>query len=274
MKRKYFYTVEEENFIKTNYPLYGSTYILQKIGIQKKSLDSFIWKNKLKINKNKIIIDLNNKHLCYILGLIWADGCVPIKDRNRITIGMKTADMLNVEWVFAKLGTWRKSIDYKGTIHEIIKFRKSDKEFKNFLLENDYNKKSFMSPTKILSKIPHNNIKYFIRGVFDGDGCFFIKQYSYNKGCSTRAATITSSFDQDWTYMINIMNKLDCNYHIHKTITNKEKNHRGSTFRLSAGDIIKFGNYIYSGDTFGLERKIKKFNEIKKSYKYKKCIKT
>ena len=39
MKRKYFYTNDEENFIKKNYPIHGSAFILNKLNITKKSLE-------------------------------------------------------------------------------------------------------------------------------------------------------------------------------------------------------------------------------------------
>ncbi len=269
--RKYTYTDEESLFIKSNYPISGSKFILDNLDISSKSLDSFIYLNKLKINRFEIDINLNDKYLCYMLGLMWADGDVSESTRSRVSLKLVEDDIKSISNYLYKVCNWKyqlyisKNINFKNT----IRLSYSDKKFKMFLEENDYCNKSKVSPCKIISLIPADNKKYFFRGVVDGDGCFFIKKYESN---TSRMLFITSTYYQDWTYMINICNEIGCNFRIRRIINNKNKNYRSSTFQISSGHIIKFGNYIYS-DFFGLGRKYNKFIEIRDSYKYSKCIK-
>ena len=270
MGLKHSYTKEESNFITTNYPVFGSTYIIKQLNITYNKLNSFIHLNKLKINRNEINIDLKNKYLCYVLGIIWADGTVSHKEIGRIHIKLVKEDIENIEWVFLKLGTWKKILcKGKNSWKDTIRLSKSDKKFKQFLFDNDYDKKSYASPDKILELIPEKNIKYFLRGIFDGDGCFFVKNYERNDG-TKRQAFISSTYEQDWKYMEDICNKINCKFKIKRIINNKQKNYKSSCFAISSGDIIRFGNYIYE-DFFGLDRKYKKFIEIKESYIYLKC---
>ena len=100
---------------------------------------------------------------------------------------------------------------------------------------------------------------YFFLGLIDGDGCFYInkKQYTYQ-------FILSSTYDQDWSYMINLCEKLNISkYRIdHK----KNKNNQSSSFRICRKNDIKIlGYYIYQNfflDQIGLKRKNEKFNEI------------
>ena len=98
---------------------------------------------------------------------------------------------------------------------------------------------------------------------------FFIKKYKTN---ISRLLTITSSYEQNWEYMVELCDKIGCKYYIKRVINNKEKNHTSSVFFISSSYIIKFGSYLYE-DLFGLERKYEKYLEIKNSYINKKYIK-
>lgn len=272
MKRKYDYTQYETAFIIKNYPLYGSKFIFENLkNLTVKSLSSFIFLNKLKIKYEKIKIDTENKYLCYMLGLLWADGTVSLSDRNRFCIKILEDDIINIKDILYKVCDWK----YQLNISKNIKWKNSvrlsytDKNFKNFLIENDYLEKSKISPYKILSKIPDYNKKYFYRGIIDGDGCFFVKKYKTN---ISRLLTITSTYDQNWDYMIELCDKIGCKFYIKKVVNNKEKNHTSSVFIISSSYIVKFGTYLYE-DLFGLERKYYKYLEIKNSYINKKFIK-
>lgn len=214
---------------------------------------------------DKIDIDLDNKYFCYILGIIWADGYLysKHKTKNRIEITMIYDDLKNIEYIFDKVGIWKKYTRIrKNKNHKIqLNFRIINKELYLFLKENDYEIKSKTSPDKIISLIPKYNLKYFIHGLFDGDGCF----YHRNK---TKQCIFTSNYDQNWKFLSNILENISCKYSI-----GKQTSKRGSRsfLRMSSKDILKFGNYIYD-DFFGLERKYKKYLDIKISYNKEKII--
>jgi hypothetical protein len=224
------------------------------------------------MNRNHIDINIDDKYFCYILGLIWADGTVSLGDGNRVSIKMVEDDVNNIYDILFRIYKWKTQVDIpKNDIwKKSVRLSVTDKRFKSFLIDNDYVEKSQKSPTKILSKIPKYNQKYFLRGLFDGDGCFFYKRYKNGAVC--RIASITSSYEQDWSCLTKMLIYINCKFTIRKVINNKDKNHKSSVLTISRSDIIRFGNYLYE-DNFGLKRKYDKYLEIKNSYRYKKCIK-
>jgi hypothetical protein len=211
--------------------------------------------------KNDINIDINCKYFCYVLGILWADGYIYSKNRtkNRVEIALLYDDLIDIEYIFNNVGIWKKyKIIRKNSKHKPqLKFRVTDESLYNFLKENDYDIKSMKSPNKIIEKIPENNRKYFFKGIFDGDGCFYYKN-------NTRQCSITSNYEQDWEYITNLFDNLNCRYSIYKQIS---KSGKRSNIRITSKDIIKFGNYLYDDkEILGLKRKFIKFIEIKKSY--------
>jgi hypothetical protein len=211
-------------------------------------------------------IDLNNKYFCYILGLLWADGYIS-KDR-RIGVTMLYDDLSTLSYIFDKISNkWkyleRERIDNRtGKLyHKTLTIRINDKRLFQFLSDNDYNIKSKTSPDKIIEKLEHNNLKYFIRGYFDGDGNF------YHKG-NIKQCSITSNYQQNWEFMQRILDNLNCRNYLN---LQKSKNGKKSQIRITSKDFIKFGNFIYE-DFFGLKRKYYKFVEMKESYNLRKII--
>jgi len=153
--------------------------------------------------------NIKTPEISYILGILWADGC--ISKRYGVMLWLKEDDIEDIEEVFQYIGEW-------GIYYRQLQNRKKQKclSFSNkiiheFLIENDYDKKSFVSPNKILYKIPDNLKHYFFRGYFDGDGCFFLGKNQYQMN-------ITSSYIQDWSFIDDIMVKLGIkNYKVIRT---------------------------------------------------------
>lgn len=207
---------------------------------------------------NKIEIDIHNKYFCYLLGIIWADGHLE-KNTNRVSISLIDLDIIDIEYIFHKVGKWNRDFcnNEKRNYKNQIRLSISDKYFYDFLSDNDFKEKSIKSPNKIISLMNLDNIKYFIRGVSDGDGCFY-----YNKKNFTRQFVVSSSYYQDWTYLSSIASDMGCKYEVRRVVNSKSKS---SLFRICNISILKFGNFIYD-DFFGLKRKYFKFLEIKESY--------
>jgi hypothetical protein len=113
-----------------------------------------------------------------------------------------------------------------------------------------------LSADKILKVIPNDKIFYFLRGFFDGDG-------SISSGRSN-SLSFTGSYNQDWLWLIDLLNNLKIN--------NKKYKHQssnGSLSRISVYNIencLKFFDYIYPDRVynFGLKRKYDRFIEITK----------
>lgn len=205
-----------------------------------------------------IKIDINDKYFCYILGLLWGDGYLY---KGRVGISMISEDLEKLIYLFNKIGTWRlnrykrKNKNWK----EQLTLRVTDDIFYNFLVSMDYNNKSNTSPYKILKTINENNVKYFIRGLFDADGSFYLNK-------NTRQCIITSNYEQDWTFLSNLYDEKGWKFSINRQ---KSKTGNRSSIRITNKNIIEFSDYIYGDDFFGLERKYLKSIEIKESYNKK-----
>jgi hypothetical protein len=89
----------------------------------------------------------------------------------------------------------------------------------------------------------------------------------YNKN-SQNILNITSSYEQDWVVVENIMKLLDIKYSLRrvKFINKQNKENKMSRIIIQNRDgIIKFCNYIYKNyeiDKMGLKRKFDIFKQI------------
>ena len=276
---------EDIDFLNINYPLYGSEYcciklnktnrqIITKCSLLKiklnKDVKSKKFSNIKKNSKNSVpyetFININSKEISYILGFLWTDGHVRKPYTISTTINIK--DSSDIKNIFDKTGNWSfysyKKYDKRTTKkYDSFTITTSNKNIVNFLIENDYNEKSKLSPDKILSKIPSEYKSYFFRGYSDGDGCFY--KYKNN-----HQYIITSTYEQDWSFMKIILNELKIIFNIKKSNnTNKEgKISKYSQILITnKNDIDIFGDYIYKDniefDNVGLYRKYEKYLDIK-----------
>jgi hypothetical protein len=200
----------------------------------------------------------------YILGLLWADGYVS-KTTNSINLQCLKEDIDYFYPIFQTTGKYnlyykKQSLNNKmsGTINC------SSYHFHSFLKENGYFTKSTSSHKKILSIIPHHLHSYFILGLSDGDGCFYI-----NMKHKLFQWTVTSTYGQEWDGIEEIFSKLNIKYRINRVKTEKGGY---SQFQINGPqNLLKLGEYLYKND-LGLKRKRDKIEMIKlyleeKSYK-------
>lgn len=208
-----------------------------------------------------------NEKSAYLLGFLWADGCIYTKRKYSylIQISIITEDMKYISPILNSLGEW----NYNSYKPKNTKWKEKttaaiySKTLSSYLLNNGFDNKE--NPHSILSTLPEKLHKYFWRGLFDGDGNVGLTLKSYS--CS-----INSSYDQNWKLLEQLCNKLDVKYFIQKRIS---KTGKQSNFRISNRvDIEKFLSYIYDGyesDKLGFHRKYATFLQIcKKNNEYKK----
>jgi len=269
------WTKEEVCFLKKNYKEKKMKYCIDflkktksnvKWMVQKLNL-SYIKNDKFNINHNKIT-NISTPESAYILGFLWADGCIAHnkKYNSCITIlKIASEDMKQIKFLFESIGTW-KYYKRKDKKHwkETISVSTTNPFIYNFLLENDYDKKSLVSPTKILNKIPDNLKSYFFLGFSDGDGCFYTNPNGFCKQYS-----ISGSYEQCWIDLENLMKQLKCSYTIKRIITKNGNKYSHLRF-TNKNSLLSFGEYIYKTtelDNIGLQRKYKKFLEIKEHFR-------
>lgn len=289
------WTEEEINFLVEKYPLNGTRYCAKYLNKDIKSISLKVSRLKLKINKdvrsliysksnkqkwinyekplNKYkfdftnFIDVTTKEVAYTLGFMWGDGYIKrcgISKENLVSVchNLKS-DIDEILYIFEKTGNWNKRNRKRINRKEQTIVSTNNRPFCDYLISKDFNKKSYVSPEKIMDTIPDEYIHYFYLGLSDADGCFYINDKNY-----TYQFSITSTIGQDWSYMINLCNNLKIKYNIH-CVEKENKNgiiNKYSQFRITnTNDIIIFGNFIYkdySINNIGLYRKYLKFKEI------------
>jgi hypothetical protein len=229
-------------------------YNAKDIDIYNKKVMGFKFSNKINY---KLFTENFTKESCYILGLLWADGTVS-KKNNSITIECLKEDVESFHPIFKTVGEFNFYTREREGRRPQSTLNCCSLELSTFLKENDYTNKSFVSPTKILKLIPENLQRYFYLGWSDGDGCFYISDDS-----KTKQYVMSGSYNQDWSMLKSLCDKLNIFYIINKFET--KKGHSYSRFLIARNDgILSFGNFIYGDNNdLGLERKFNKFSSIK-----------
>lgn len=194
-----------------------------------------------------------NEYSSYILGLLWTDGFL-LKNRKTTGITILKEDMLEINWIFNRVGNWYFNDRNRLNKKESRTLTGYNPILLNSLISLDFDKKSYYSPEKIFQLVPEKYLKYLIRGIIDGDGCFYInkKQYTYQ-------LTIASTYEQDWSFYIDFFNKLGFEFKIQRRINKKSKS---SIIRLCQRQKIEdLSKWLYDGyeiDKIGLSRKYNK----------------
>jgi len=268
---------EEIQFLKINYPLKGVKFCSDKLNKSYDKIYSKVAKLKLKVNKetkliNRVQRDNNTRYeysqffdckipeFCYLLGYLWADGHI---HKSGISMEINKDDALIVKSILDYLDIHytlyqrKQSIDSRGVPRNAQYTFGFGINFKLFLESLNYDKKSYISHKKVIEYIPKENLHYWMRGYFDGDGCFY-----FNKNLSLRQGCFSSSYEQDWNYLFLFLVNLEMTPKI--KLSNKKTKSSAIRFTGKKNTII-FGNYIYQGKQFGLDRKYQKYLLIRSS---------
>jgi hypothetical protein len=206
------------------------------------------------MENNKIVFI---KEFIYFLGFLWADGFI---ERNRIGIEILEDDARTIiddisKIDFLKICTMnrhRKDRRPQMTIY-FCNSKMYDTYFSKY-----FTNKSISAPISLLEAMPSELRRYFYLGLIDGDGCFY-----FNEKNKIRQFYITSSFDQDWSHIINLFDEINVNQYEIRKIENKNGN-RSSYIRVKKyNEIQSIFNYLYpNGYEFGLKRKFDKCKSI------------
>lgn len=219
--------------------------------------DKYMIKNSHKPSKIVKINEFTSEY-CYLLGFLWADGYIRPKGNN-ISIEIVKEDGILLKEVFKLVIPWNIYYRERKDRKPQMTFSITDKLFKDFLINYNFDKKSTNSPDRLISELSEECCRLFIRGIFDGDG----NVYSKN---SSNQITVTSSYSQDWTYLEKLFNSLKLKYKIKRV---KNKNSYSNIRVSNKKDISIFYEYLYLKSenlNIGLERKTSKLEQIYKNY--------
>lgn len=255
------YTLKEIEFLKENYPLKGSKFCTEKLNRSTYSIQTKARKLGIKRihgHNNFNIEDYINPikdEIIYFLGLFWADGNISYYKSNNINnyhvrLEMVKTDMDDIDSTLNKVGNWskrqrkRKETWATTSIYNIF-----GKPFYDILAKYDYDKKSIVSPTKILNIIPQEKHYLFWRGFFDGDGCI-----SYGK--NYRGIKFSGCYEYEWDSLELILKQLNIKFSIYRAI---DKHNKNSSIKIQNKKGIKtLIKYLYPNNdktNIGLTRK-------------------
>ena len=181
------WTNEEDDVIKKYYSEKGGRYCMkyitdanmnqvkwraEKLGL---SIDSNTLKIIIKTTKKEIqnnrpnsdfninvnqFLEIKTKEVAYFLGFLWADGHVSTCTHKGgcykgISLEINTDDFLEIKSTLMSIGKWSLYARKRNkTWKETTSATTQNQRLSEFLIKNDYDKKSYISADKILSKIP------------------------------------------------------------------------------------------------------------------------
>lgn len=183
--------------------------------------------------------DINTELKAYFLGLIITDGSVYKQDNSLVfSITLKSEDDYLIKTLKKELDSKNKLVFNRGCTMFSIQ---STDLCKDLISHNVVFKKSYHTEMPI---IPNELLPHFLRGVFDGDGCFT------NKSCVFYG---TYSFVE--SIKLLLIDKLNVN---NNKITVREHGSCSIAFS-SLRDRAAIYNYLYSCATIFMKRNEEKF---------------
>ena len=177
------------------------------------------------------------KELAYFLGFFWADG-YNISSNSHCVIEIIEEDMLDIQHIFEKVYHFAYYKRDRANRKPQMSLSFSDKGISDFLRANGKYPNTSASHERIMKYIPEEYLVYFIRGLFDGDGCFYHKT-------KTQQIYISGNYEQDWSYLLDYFSKNGFSFKSHKAGSKNKYSFIRCTDRKS---IERFINWLYADD--------------------------
>lgn len=212
--------------------------------------------------KNNIDIfeKIDNEEKAYWLGFLYADGNVSSKE-DKIELSLNEKDYKHLE-KFKNFLNISNKICYRERVKAYrISFR-SDKCKKDLIKQGCFPKKSLILKFPLEQQVPKHLLRHFVRGYFDGDGCFCNTDKTFSVG-------IISTEE----FLKSLLNELSHIMYTKNQIFLASKNINGAKkYVFSAEyDVYKFLNWIYKDANVYLDRKYEKYLDYIKNGIKKKC---
>lgn len=203
--------------------------------------------NKRPFINRYIFEKIDNEEKAYWLGFLYADGSVGSTD-NRIELGLSEVDKEHVEKFKQFIGLNNK-ISYRPQ-SKSYRYVFKDKIFKEILIKQGcVPKKSLVLNFPTDDQVPEYLIRHFIRGYFDGDGCF----------CHTEEC-FEASFIGTENFIIGCLKKLPKGLNTNLKIKDVHRKDGAKKYGFySYSDVKAFLSFMYDDCNIYLERKYQKY---------------
>lgn len=217
------------------------------------------------------VIDTEEK--AYWLGALMADGCVHQKKTGLYFIYFG-ASHVDLSWVtrFRDTLNPERPIQYIPPASSLCRGRivnsgpkcrveiSSKKMGEDLINLGCVPRKSLILKFPSSSQVPDHLLRHFIRGYFDGDGCFTFR-CRFNK-------YPVSSFQLAGTdeFLMTTKNIIKEKLNIHTTLVPRNGHKIGTTITGGNRQVVQIMDWLYKGATVYLERKYVKYQQFLEHY--------
>lgn len=192
---------------------------------------------------NNYFEKIDSEILAYLYGFLWADASIKYTGKSKtISLSLHPKDKEIIDYFLTFIGGTSKIYNIHDKRSNTYYDRLYWGIYSNTLVTNIVN----LNFRKDSDAIPDLYFSHFLRGLIDGDGCFYRRNTSVE-------IKITSSIHQDWSFLSS---RIDFPFSIYTK--------RSDTYKFT--DFYFLGNkkillkYIYNNANFYLKRK---YNIIK-----------
>lgn len=211
---------------------------------------------------NLDFLKLDSPEKAYTYGLLMADGYIT-SNNNSLWLYMISEDMNELKKILSKclpFSYYNRQLS-GGRKPQTGAYLYSSYLFTALLNSSFYSKSNKIS----LTCVEKNYLVYYLRGYFDGDGCFFIKKYSRGKRqYYVRQFNVSAGINFDWSELENLLKSIKVEYKIAKYQYSKSGFSRLIVTKKES--LRKLVLYLYEDLEFeSLSRKKNKAFEILKS---------
>jgi len=258
----------------------------REYGIARSGINGILKRRNVKINSlskshrtytiNENFFDkIDGEIKAYLLGLLYADGCNSAKI-GRLAITLQEEDKHILERFNLEINSNRPLVYYtlnkKNPNHKnVYKLIISNKHMSAQLAKiGCVQAKSLILEFPSEDVLPLYLVRHFIRGYFDGDGCFtFTKRkeskYNYNK---PNQYQWTLSIVSTSIFCDKIQNIIKDKFNTTCSIVKNPEKYKGDTVVLkkSGKDALQIMDWLYLDMKIGLTRKYEKAQFIKGLY--------
>lgn len=215
---------------------------------------------------------IDTEYKAYILGFIYADGCLKITSKNRENV-IAISIQLEDSYILEKLlrDTNNNSIIVRNAPSS-VKMGWKKQGLANISSTNIFNKLvdlgCYPNKTVVGMKFPDIDkslIHHFIRGFFDGDGCINIKKDIYN---GVKVKTVNYSKRIAFVSTDSLFLDILCSYLPITKLYKREKLRTQIVYTYwieRQEDVKNVIDYLYKDANFYLKRKKEKFDMSIKS---------
>ncbi len=232
-----------------------------KIAWETRRSERSLWRPSI---NDEVIRNVKTPEAAYFLGFFWADGYFLNKSNNldaggNIFAEFSAADYKQIESVFSALGKWTITRRQRENRKPVVRLETRNTPLYEWLVEQDFDKKTSVAPSKILNLVPLDFRSLWWRGYMDGDGCYYF-------GERVKQLSIGSAYNQDWAEFEALCESMSTTFNYQQRIQKRKngKLHKSSSVRVcNKHGIQKLIEYFYSHPSpMGFPRKRRKAEQL------------